>query len=515
MHMHSALRSRSSAVRQAAAAGFARASASHTASTSLPATARALSSRAPLCAAQQEKDEGSIASVFSSLGGDAFVPLEQRFADLKKSVWNDGLIESWRTLLGALEHRTEEIIERGNAAIPQVSYADIKGFPPKTLEEIKRVGTVVVHGAVQSDEALAWKKQLQEYVARNRALAKGYPVDNPQVWEVYNSVAQTQARTHPGVLGTQRALLSLFYTSDPDSPVSVTTPISYYDRFRIRFPGDAKFTLGPHVDGGSLERWEDPVYRSAWRNILSGGPDPHVRHDAWDLSPRLEAKADLYNGAGACSVFRMFQGWTAISDTSPNEGTLRVFPDVNLATAYIILRPFFRPRRGREGRLAFDDWEIDVESTEFPGSVKGKAQELSDQTHPHLRLSETMTSVPRVQPGSQVYWHCDVVHSVEAQHRGLGDSSVLYIPAAPLTGPSAKYLLTQRTRFERGVPAPDFPGGAGESSFVGRATVEDAHEGSGKMGRAAIGYARFEAGEGETEGGRRVIDEANRILGHA
>lgn len=65
-------------------------------------------------------------------------------------------------------------------------------------------------------------------------------------------------------------------------------------------------------------------------------------------------------------------GWTALSDTSPNEGTLCVFPDVNLATAYIILRPFFRPRRGREGRLAFDDWEIDVESTEFPGSVKGK-----------------------------------------------------------------------------------------------------------------------------------------------
>lgn len=29
--------------------------------------------------------------------------------------------------------------------------------------------------------------------------------------------------------------------------------------------------------------------------------------------------------------------------------------------------------------------------------------------------------------------HCDVVHAVEAQHRGLGDSSVLYIPAVPLT----------------------------------------------------------------------------------
>jgi len=40
--------------------------------------------------------------------------------------------------------------------------------------------------------------------------------------------------------------------------VSTTTPVSYYDRLRIRFPGDSVFALGPHIDGGSLERWEDP-----------------------------------------------------------------------------------------------------------------------------------------------------------------------------------------------------------------------------------------------------------------
>jgi len=34
--------------------------------------------------------------------------------------------------------------------------------------------------------------------------------------------------------------------------------MSYYDRLRIRKPGDSKFALGPHIDGGSLERWEDP-----------------------------------------------------------------------------------------------------------------------------------------------------------------------------------------------------------------------------------------------------------------
>lgn len=39
-----------------------------------------------------------------------------------------------------------------------------------------------------------------------------------------------------------------------------------------------------------------------------------------------------------------------------------------------MLRPFFKPRTGREGRLGFDDWELDLDSTVFPGSVKGKGE---------------------------------------------------------------------------------------------------------------------------------------------
>ncbi|KAK4330588.1 DUF1479 domain protein [Rhodotorula toruloides] len=456
-----------------------------------------------------EKDEGSIASVFSSLGGDAFVPLEPRFGELKKALWTDGLIESWRTVLSALEERTEEIKEKGTQIVPQVDFRDIQaGLSPSLKDEIKRVGTVVVHGAVPTVEAEGWKRQIQSYIAENRTLARGFPNDNPQVWEIYNSVAQTQARTHPGLLETQKTLLGFFHTTDDSSPVSVNTPISYFDRLRIRFPGDSVFALGCHIDGGSLERWEDPGFRQCWREILRGGPDPHLRHDPWDLTPRLNARTDLYNGAGACSAFRMFQGWTALSTTAPGEGTLQVFPDVNLATSYLILRPFFRERRGREGKLGFDDWEVDLESTAFP-------QELSHQTHPHLRLTETMVSVPQVVPGSQVYWHCDVIHAVESRHGGKTDSSVLYIPAAPLTKQNATYLAAQRARFEAGKPAPDFPGGAGESQFVGRAGKGDVHKDSGEAGLRALGYAPFVPQEGETEGGKRVIEEANRILGFA
>ena len=104
-----------------------------------------------------------------------------------------------------------------------------------------------------------------------------------------------------------------------------------------------------------------------------------------------------------------------MSSAGVNEGTLRVLPMLSLATAYIIMRPFFKPRgiaawRTDQSRveaqgvsLAAEDWELNLEGSEFPGSVPGKTQELNEATHPHLRLAETMVSIPRIEPGDQVY----------------------------------------------------------------------------------------------------------------
>ena len=153
-----------------------------------------------------------------------------------------------------------------------------------------------------------------------------------------------------------------------------------------------------------------------------------------------------------------------MSDTGPNQGTLKVFPSLLLGSAYILLRPFFRPLKRSSNTepntpsLKFEDWSINLDSPEFPGSVLGNTQELNERTHPHLDLAKTVVSVPRVDPGDQVFCtyhcasssslvgegplligidtcagHCDVIHAVENQHRGTSDSSVMYIPAVPLT----------------------------------------------------------------------------------
>jgi hypothetical protein len=210
------------------------------------------------------------------------------------------------------------------------------------------------------------------------------------------------------------------------------------------------------MDGGSIERWEDPTYRLSWSHILNGQtPGDWKKHDPYSVGQRLDARSDMYATPNQCSIFRPWQGWTAMSYTGPGEGTLKVLPMLSLATAYTILRPFFRPKStsNNPDPVSFkaDDWEPDLDTPTFPGSAMRSGQELHEKTHPHLRLDQTMVPIGNVQPGDQVYCmcfpcskknirtnehllgHCDPPHAVEAHHGGKGDASVMYIPAVPLT----------------------------------------------------------------------------------
>ena len=74
---------------------------------------------------------------------------------------------------------------------------------------------------------------------------------------------------------------------------------------------------------------------------------------------------------------------------------------------------------------------LDISTADFPGTdlVNGDYVGLrpSPEFHPHLRLDECMVSVPKVNPGDTVYWHCDVIHAVEREHTGSGDSAGNFI----------------------------------------------------------------------------------------
>ena len=105
------------------------------------------------------------------------------------------------------------------------------------------------------------------------------------------------------------------------------------------------------------------------------------------------------------------------------------------------------------------------------------------------------------------------MHAVDKTHAGEADSSVLYIPVCPTTKASAEYVARQRAAFRQGTPGPDFPGGEGESTHIGRATEEYVKKYCDPVGVQAMGLDKLATAEGDTSGGKAVIEQANKILG--
>ena len=257
--------------------------------------------------------------------------------------------------------------------------------------------------AHRENEKVLFKLDLTSYIP-----CAGFPASNPAVYELYWSPSQVLARAHPNLLKTQRFLMSHWNTISKESMISTSHPATYADRLRIRQPGDEGFALGPHIDGGSCERWEAEGYGRGhvYDSIFTGN---WQSYDPWESSCRLPVVSDLYNGAGACSMFRMFQGWLSMSETQAGEGTLMVNPLLEKATAYMLLRPFFRPISSlRNGFLEASNWVLENEMTPvLQGAVPSSCQELTEVVQPHWALSTTMVHIPKIRPGDYIAWHCD------------------------------------------------------------------------------------------------------------
>ncbi|KAF2112074.1 hypothetical protein BDV96DRAFT_649436 [Lophiotrema nucula] len=481
-------------------------------------------------ATQAQKRAGDISDAFVSLSGQQFAPLTPEYADLKARLIKGRetqVRDSWERLLRDLREEIPLIVELGSKVIPEIDFKDIEKAPESFSNELRKRGVAVVRGVVGEKEALQWKEDLKAYIGQNPQ-TKAFPADNPQVFELYWARTQLLARAHPNLMETHRFLLSYWHSKNPTAPISTQHPISYADRLRMRLPGDAKFALGPHVDGGSVERWDENgyglggVYDAIWQGDWEA-------FDPWEASCRLPVKSDLHQGVGACTAFRMYQGWLSLSTTSAFEGTLLVNPLLAKATAYYLLRPFFSPKRGVEPGaqtttealsnssdfLASDNWEMDhTQSSWVQGATPGHGQELSHLLHPHLNLQQSMVHMPTVRPGDYVAWHCDTIHAVDKVHAGKSDSSVLYIPACPLTEGNAQYLTHQRDCYVKGIPSPDFGGGVGESEHVGRVKVEELERLVGDEGARAMGLKAWNVREMNLSSGQReALNRANKVLG--
>jgi len=436
--------------------------------------------------------------------------LEPRYADLKKSIIKPENVEkvkqSYARLLKALDVEADRIKSLQHKAIPECNYKDItengNKLPESLIAESKHSGCLIVRGVVDPETAIKWKDDLRAYALRHPK-----KVQSSSTYPYHWTPSQVQSRSHPDVLRVLNIASKLWQPSNDNVWVDLQSQVVYSDRFRIRYPEDGEGTLPPHLDSSATERWEDPSYRSCYAKIFEGNWE---EFDPWCVDQRLNAKLDLFKKSRSQSVFRSLQGWLALSQTNIGEGTLQLVPNIKLVTAYIMLRPFFM--QGIEN--------FDGESSVFPGCEPGRGQFFpTEKYHPHLRLQDTMVSIPPINPGDFVFWHCDQVHMVDKIHAGPKgkDSSVVYIAVTPLCVENIRNMIENREGFKKCEPIADF---AHDTLTIKDGAEKDHTDHGARMenilsheGMKGLGFAEYDENEaGITVGAKKVRRMANEAM---
>ena len=353
---------------------------------------------------------------------------------------------------------------RSLSVIPEISYQAIHAdtVTRSDIAAIRAHGCVIIRNVFPRQQAEEWNQELGQYLGNNDYYSKASEkadLDNyfgdlkdarPQIFGVYWSRPQVYARQAESMASTKRFLNRLWDTSAPAGPeFDAEFDYSYADRTRRRAPGDTTLGLSPHMDAGSYERWVDPAFQKIYSKIFSG---QYHQYDPWRAAFRTQTRELALPGVS--SMFRTFQGWTALTEQGPGDGTLELLPISN-AIAYVLLR-------------ALQD---DVPEDELCLANPGRALGVDANWHPDLMPA--IVPIQTVAPGDTVWWHPDVVHAVGNEHLGEEFASVIYIGASPACAKNRAYALQQAVSFQSGKSAPDFAAEDYEIDFKGRATVSD------------------------------------------
>ncbi len=360
---------------------------------------------------------------------------------------------------------------RGGNVWPVVDYADVQTgkVAPATLNKLRRRGCLVVRGHFPREQALQWDQSVVDYLESNRFF-ENYrgPGDDffatvgskPEIYPVYWSPAQAQARQSDR-MATVQAFLNSLWKSESEG-VKWFDPgrdSLYPDRIRRRPPGATSAGLNTHLDPGTLDLWMTEGNQKAFRHLFDGTIE---EYDPWDATHRTTGPQ--YPGTTMCSVFRTFQGWTALSDMDHDQGVLHTIP-IPEAMAYLMLRPLLKD-------VTDDDMCGVTTSRTFPVSAKW-----------HSLLLEALTGIPDVKAGDSVWWHCDMIHSVAPVTDQKGWGNVIYTPAAPWCPRNERYSTFVRKAFLSGSSPSDFPAEHYEREWQNRFKLEDLNE----IGRRGLG----------------------------
>ena len=289
--------------------------------------------------------------------------------------------------------------------------------------------------AVRARPGQGWDTELVDYVDRN-GFAEQYrgPADDffasvgskPEIYPIYWSRPQMEARQSDEMAG-------------PSVPQrAVATRVG---RRAVVRPGPRLAVPGPHPAAATrdqLGRAGQPPRPGHARPVddprLPAGLPASVRRHGGAVRPmgrRVRTAGPQYPGTTMCSVFRTFQGWTALSDMAHDQGVLHTVP-IPGAMAYLMLRPLLP----------------DVPDDDMCGVTLNRTFPVTEQWHPLLRRA--LTGIPDVRAGDTVWWHCDLIHSVAPVEDQQGWGNVMYIPAAPWCPRNERYAARVRAAFEAG-----------------------------------------------------------------
>src|ERR1700735_3308530 len=377
-----------------------------------------------------------------------------------------GYAEAFQKVESEMRSRVDAIVkerESGKAVAQLLIGWEMEGgsVPAEMIAKIKQRGACVIRETFAPSQANAWNDEVTTYVEENGLDAKlanaaedkyfgTLASAKPQIYGIYWSRPQVKARQAES-LTRVRVFMNNLWKAESEGRRHIdphAVPV-YADRIRRRPPGSASLGLSPHVDGGSVERWLDENFRKVYRHVFSGNVQ---QYDAFDAAYRPEVRE--VPSPAVCSMFRTFQGWTALTRQGKGDGTLQLIP-IAESMVYILIRVL----------------QDEVPADDLCGAQPGRAPSVNPQYH--SLLIEALSSIPTMDPGDTVFWHSDVVHAVENEHRGSGYSNVMYIGGTVGCAKNAAYLPGQCASFLAGKTPSDFPADNFEVDFVGRGTAAD------------------------------------------